>query len=53
MGLNKWDYVRLISDASNKYGDKLVEMMEYYKKSNLREITLDEAKEFYEQLNKK
>ena len=30
MSLDKWDYVRLISEASNMYGDKLVEMMEYY-----------------------
>ena len=49
--MNKWDYVRLISDASDRYGNKLVEMMDYYNKGSLIEITLEEVKEFYEKLN--
>lgn len=51
MSLSKWDYVRLISDASDRYGDKLLQMMEQYDKDSLIEMTLKEVKEFYEQLN--
>lgn len=32
-------YIRLISRASNKYGDKLLAMMDYYKVHSLRELT--------------
>lgn len=51
--MDKWYYINLISDLSDKYGDKLLALMEFYCKNNLREITLEEAKEFYEKLNKK
>ena len=51
MSLNKWDYVRLISEDSDRYGDKLLQMMEQYDKGSLIEVTLEEVKEFYEQLN--
>lgn len=53
MSLSKWDYVRLISEASDRYGNKLLQMMEQYNKGSLIEMTLEEVKEFYEQLNKK
>lgn len=53
MSMDKWYYIRLISEASNRYGDKLVEMMEKNGKNNLQEITYEEVKEFYEKLNNK
>ncbi len=49
--MKKNDYIRLISANSNKYGDKLLELMDKYNKPNLREITLEEAKEFWEGMN--
>ena len=48
--MNKWNYIEKISAVSDKYGDKLVELMDKYNKNNLRDITLDEAKEFWEEL---
>ena len=51
MNMNKWYYIRLISDVSNRYGDKLLMMLEHYGKNNLQEITFEEAKEFCEKLN--
>lgn len=44
----KWHYIKLISNMSNKSDDKLLKMLDYYNKISLREITFDEAKEFYE-----
>lgn len=41
-------YIRLISRASNKYGDKLLAMMDYYKVHGLRELTTEQVKEYYE-----
>ena len=51
--MDKWYNISIISNLSNRYGDKLLELMECYCKNNLREITLEEAKEFYEKLNNK
>ena len=50
--MSKDDYIKLISANSNKYGDKLLELMDKYNKNNLRDITLEEAKEFWEALEK-
>jgi len=50
--MNKDDYIKLISSNSNRYGDKLLLLMDKYNKSNLRDITLAEAKEFWEKLKK-
>jgi len=50
--MSKDDYIKLISSNSDRYGDKLVLLMDKYNKSNLRDITLDEAKEFWEELEK-
>lgn len=50
--MSKWNYIEKISVESDKYGDKLLELMDKYNKSNLRDITLDEAKEFWEALEK-
>ncbi len=51
--MNKDDYISLISSNSNRYGDKLVLLMDKYNKNNLRDITLEEAKEFWEELKMK
>lgn len=48
--MNKWEYIKKISSKSDKYGDKLVELMHKYNALNLEEITLEQAKEFWEVL---
>ena len=48
--MTKDDYIKLISSKSDRYGDKLVVLMDKYNKNNLRDITLEEAKEFWEEL---
>ena len=50
--MDKWDYIKIISNYSNKYGDKLLELLDINEKTNLQEITFEEAKEFCEKLNK-
>ncbi len=50
--MNKWDYIEKISKLSNRYGDKLLELMDKYNANNLREITEEQAIEFYEELKK-
>lgn len=46
-------YLREISRRSNRFGDKLVELMDLNEVSALRFITLEQAKEFYEKLVEK
>lgn len=41
-------YLTQISQTSNRLGDKLMLLMNTYNKNCLRDITLDEAREFYE-----
>ena len=41
-------YLTQISQASNRFEDKLMLLMNTYNKNCLRDVTLDEAKEFYE-----
>ena len=50
--MNKEQYIKLISSKSDRYGDKLLELMDKYNKNNLMEITLEEAKEFWEEIKK-
>lgn len=50
--MNKWNYIKKISAESDKYGDKLLELMKKYNKLSLKEITFEEAKEFWEELEK-
>jgi hypothetical protein len=42
------DYIRLISKLSNCYGDKLIELMDFAHTSCLKDVSKEEAKEFYE-----
>jgi hypothetical protein len=46
--MTKDDYIRLISKASNKFGDKLNAMLDYYNVYRLRDLTLEQVKEYYE-----
>ena len=48
--MGKWEYIKLLSDISDRYGDKLLLLLERYNKNNLQEITFEEVKEFYEKL---
>ena len=48
--MHKDFYIILISQLSDRYGNELINMIEQYNKSNLREITYEEAKEYYEKL---
>ena len=50
--MDKWHYIRLVSKASDVYGSELVKMMDKYEKDNLLQITLEEAEEYYEKLQK-
>ena len=48
--MDKWEYIKIISNYSNRYEDKLLELLDINEKTNLQEITFEEAKEFYEKL---
>ena len=48
--MSKWNYIEKISTKSDKYGDKLVELMDKHNAINLQEITYEQAKEFWEEL---
>ena len=48
--MDKWEYIKIISNYSNRYGDKLLELLDINGKTNIQEITFEEAKEFYEKL---
>ena len=46
--MDKWQYIKAISNASDKFGNLLVELMDAYNVTNLQEISEEQAKEFYE-----
>ena len=48
--MGKWEYIKLLSDISDRYGDKLLLLLKRYNKNNLQEITFEEVKEFYEKI---
>lgn len=48
----KSKYIRLISRASNKYGNKLLDVMDCYKVNSLKELTEEQVKEYYERWKK-
>ena len=50
--MDKWEYIKIISNYSNKYGDKLLDLLDINGKTNLQEITFEEAKRYCEKLNK-
>lgn len=51
--MTKTDYIKKISNASDRYGDKLIKLMDEYQANNLKDITLEQAKQFYEREIKK
>lgn len=50
--MTKDDYITLISKASSKFGDKLNAMLDYYDAHGLRDLTLEQVKEYYEKFIK-
>ena len=51
--MNKWDYISLISKRDSKYGYLLLLLMDRYNRGNLQEVTEQEAKDFYIELENK
>lgn len=45
--MDKWDYIRKLSNMSNIYGDLLLDLMFVYDKSNLQQVTVEECIEYY------
>lgn len=43
-------YLEEISKMSNRFGDKLLSLMDTYNKNRLCDVTYEEAKSFYEKL---
>lgn len=41
------NYIEKISKLSDEYGDKLLELMDKHKVNSLREITEEQAREYY------
>ena len=48
--MTKEDYIRLISKRSDRYGNRLIELMDGCGCNNLQEVTLKQAKTYYERL---
>ena len=50
----KWEYIRLISqfNSNDMYDNTLIKLLHMYNRPNTQEVTLEEAKEFYERLTK-
>lgn len=44
----KWLYIEKIKELGEDGGQKLLDLMTAYNCNNLREVTYDQAKEFYE-----
>lgn len=50
--MDKWEYIKRISEESDHYGDKLLDLMDKCGACNLREVSEDAAKTYYERLKK-
>lgn len=50
--IDKDYYINKISSLSNRYGDKLIELMDLYNCNNLQQVTEEQAKEFYNKIRK-
>ena len=50
----KWEYIKLISqfNSNDMYDNTLIKLLHMYDRPNTQEVTLEEAKEFYERLTK-
>lgn len=51
--MNKQDYIEAISKAGNRYGDKLLELMDLAGVWNLQEVPEETARQYYEKHIKK
>ena len=51
--MNKWDYIKLISEKDDEYGSLLLELMDKHGRFNLQEVTEYETKMFYEDVLRK
>ena len=51
--MTKDQYIKLISNSSDIYGNKLLAMMNHYEVISLRDLSLDQVKEYYEREIKK
>lgn len=49
--MDKWFYIMQLSELSSKNNDTLLHMLNYYNKNGLCEITYQEAKRYWKQLN--
>lgn len=45
-------YIRLISNLSDRYGDKLINMLNYYNKKGLKELSENEVIDYYKNIRK-
>lgn len=48
--MSKDEYIKLISGLSDKYGDKLLDVMDKNNVTSLAELSKEDLKEYYEQL---
>lgn len=46
--MDKYEYIDILSKASNKTGNLLLELMDRYNAMNLESLTVEQVKEFYE-----
>lgn len=53
--MTKWDYIRMISKRGTHYGDGggVLDLLEWCKKPNTDQVTLEEAKAFWERRGQK
>lgn len=51
--MNKWECINAISNASDKSGNLLIELMDECHCINLQQVPEEKAKEFYERKVKK
>ena len=50
--MDKWEDIKRILERREHYGDKLLDLMDKCGAYNLREVSEDAAKAYYEQLKK-
>lgn len=48
--MTKDDYIKSISLLSDKYGNKLVDMMNEYNVINLKDLSLEQVESFYKKI---
>ena len=48
--MEKWEYIKLISGRGSAYGTNggVLDLLEWCKKTNTSQVTLEEAREFWE-----